>query len=54
VYVPPLPANLEELKIRIKDSVNTLTPDMITKVWDEFDYRINVCRVVGGGHIEHL
>lgn len=50
VYVPPLPTNLEELKIRIKDAVNAVTPDIISK----FDYRIDVCRAAGGGHIEHL
>jgi hypothetical protein len=54
VYVPKLPANLEELKIRIKDAVNSVTPDMISNVWKEFDYRIDVYRVVGGGHIKHL
>ena len=54
VYVPPLPTNLEELKIRIKDAVNAVTPDLISNVWEEFDYRIDVCRAAGGGHIEHL
>jgi hypothetical protein len=54
VYVPPLSTNMEELKIRIKDAVNAVTLDMISNIWEEFDYRINVCRVAGEGHIEHL
>jgi hypothetical protein len=27
---------------------------MLTRVWDEMDYRIDVCRIIKGGHIEHL
>jgi hypothetical protein len=23
-------------------------------VWQELDYRIDICRVIKGGHIEHL
>jgi len=36
------------LKIRIKDAVDAVTPDMISNVWEEFDYRIDICRVAGG------
>jgi len=32
VYVPSLPKNLEELKIRIKDAVNAVTPVMISNL----------------------
>jgi len=27
---------------------------MLTRVWNEMDYRIDVCRITEGGHIEHL
>jgi len=27
---------------------------ILTRVWQEFEYRINVCRVTIGAHIEHL
>jgi len=27
---------------------------MLTRVWNEMDYRIDVCRITKGGHIEHL
>jgi len=27
---------------------------MLTRVWQEFEYRIDVCRVTRGAHIEHL
>jgi hypothetical protein len=28
--------------------------DMPTRVWNEMDYRIDVCRITKGGHIAHL
>jgi hypothetical protein len=27
---------------------------MLQRVWQELDYRIDICRVTKGGHIEHL
>jgi hypothetical protein len=27
---------------------------MLQRVWQELDYRIDICRVAKGGHIEHL
>ena len=52
VYVPPsLPTNLEELKQRITTALQTAI--MLLCVWEELDYRIDVCRVSGGAHIEH-
>ena len=29
-------------------------PPMLTRVWQELEYRIEVCRVTRGAHIEHL
>ena len=49
-----LPANLEELKQRITAALENVTKDMLQRVWHEFDYRLDVCRVTGGAHIEHL
>jgi hypothetical protein len=28
--------------------------DMLTRVWNDMDYRIDVCCITKGGHIEHL
>ena len=28
--------------------------DMLIRVWNEMDYRIDACRITKGGHIEHL
>ena len=54
VYVPPLPMSLSELRDRITHALQTITADMLHRVWDEFDYRVDVCRVTQGAHTEGL
>ena len=54
VYVPPLPVSIPELKVRIRTSVETITADMLQTVSNELDYRVDVCRITKGAHIEHL
>ena len=54
VYVPPLLTNVVELKQRISSALETTTEDMRQQVWDELGYRLDVCRVAGGAHIEKL
>ena len=54
MYVPHLPANLEERKQRIITALQTATQDMLRRVLEELVYRIDVCRNSGGVHIEHL
>ena len=53
-FVLPLPANIEEMKQRITAALETLSEDMLQRVWHEFENRLNVCKVTGGAHIEHL
>ena len=54
VYVPPLPASIPEMKVRIRTAIETITADILQTVWNEFDYRIDVCGITKGAHIEHL
>jgi len=54
VYVPPLPASIPELEVRIRTAITTITADMLQTVWNELDYRVDVCRITNGAHIEHL
>ena len=54
VFVPPFPANIEEMKQRITAALEIVTKDMLQRVWHELEYRLDVCRVTGGAHIEHL
>ena len=54
VFVPPLPANIEEMKQRITAALETVTKDILQRVWHELEHRLDVCKVTGGAHIEHL
>ena len=54
VYVPPLPASIAELKVRIRAAIETITADMLQTVWNELDYRDHVCRIRKSAHIEYL
>ena len=52
VFVPPLPASVVELLTRITAAVAKVTPEMLRSVWQETDYRWEVCRITSGSHIE--
>jgi len=54
VYVPPLPASITELKVRIRTAIQAITADMLQTVWNEDDYRVDVCRITKGAQTEHL
>ena len=54
VYVPPLPASIPQLKVRIRTAIETITADMPQTVWNEPDYRVDVCIIKKGANIEHL
>ena len=53
LFVPPLPASLNELKQGITTAVANVDEDMLRSVWTELDYRIDICRVTKGSHIEN-
>jgi hypothetical protein len=38
----------------ITAAVALVDRDMLTRVWDEMDYRIDVFRLTKDGHIEHM
>jgi hypothetical protein len=54
VFVPPLPLDLADLKARIIAAVKNIDAPMLTHVWQELAYRIDVCHVTHGAHIKHL
>ena len=54
VFVPLLSVSLNEMKQRITTAVASAEEDMLRSVWTELDYRIDICRVTKGSHIEHL
>jgi hypothetical protein len=48
------PASIPDLKNVITVAMETITLDMLIRVWQELDYRLDVCRVTKRAHIEHL
>jgi len=46
--------DLADLKARIIAAVKNMDAPMLKRVWQELEYRISVCRVARGAHIEHL
>ena len=49
VFVPPVPTNLQELHDHITAAVALIDRDMVTRVWNELDNRLDVCRISQGG-----
>jgi hypothetical protein len=39
---------------RIIAAVKNIDAQMLTRVWQELEYRIDVCRATRGAHIENL
>jgi len=54
VFVPPLPRDLIDLMAWINAAVKNIDAPMLTCVWRELEYCINVCHITRGAHIEHL
>jgi hypothetical protein len=52
--VPPLPTCVDDLKQRITVAAATVDMSMLRSIWEELDYRIDICHVTKGSHIEHL
>jgi hypothetical protein len=52
VFVPPLPANVAELRTLTTAAVAEVTPEMLRSVWQGIDYSWDVCHVTNGSHIE--
>jgi len=46
--MPPQPVSIPDLKNRITAALETITPDLPSRVWQELDYRLDVCHVTKG------
>jgi hypothetical protein len=43
---------LKHLKDRICAAVETVTPEMLSRVWEEAQYRLDICAATNGAHTE--
>ncbi|KAJ4434883.1 hypothetical protein ANN_23454 [Periplaneta americana] len=50
--LPPLPATLAELRRRINTTIRNVSQDMLERVWQEWNHRLDVCRIISGTHID--
>lgn len=53
VYSNDLEDDLDILKEKIQEAVNSVTAEMIRATYEEFRWRIEKCVEVGGEHVEH-
>jgi hypothetical protein len=44
--------DLQHMKGRTKDTMATVTPNMLQATWNEVDYRLDICRATKGAHTE--
>jgi hypothetical protein len=49
-----MPRDLPQLRQRIVEAVTAIDRQILQRVWQELDYRIDTCRATKVGHIEHL
>jgi hypothetical protein len=49
-----LPLDLPQPRRRIMETVTAIDRQMLQRVWQELDYRNDICCVTKGGHIEHM
>jgi hypothetical protein len=54
IFVPPVPVTLGDLKQLITTATARVDEDMLTRVRQEFDYSVDICRVTKGAHFENL
>ena len=45
---------ISELKVRIRTATETITADVLQTVWNELDYRVDICKITKCAYIEHL
>jgi hypothetical protein len=44
--------DFQHLKARIMDTVATVTTNMLQATWNEFEYRLDICRATKGARID--
>jgi hypothetical protein len=49
-----MPRDLLQLRQRIAEVVVAIDCQILQRVWQELDYRLDICLVTKGGHIEQL
>jgi hypothetical protein len=45
VFVPPLPLDIDKLKLRITAAIETTGRNMLERFRDELHYRLDICQI---------
>ncbi|GFU89121.1 uncharacterized protein TNCV_2895691 [Trichonephila clavipes] len=54
VSAPLLPRDLVQLRAWIRNEFGAVLRDILVRGWTEMEYRLDICRVTKGTHIESL
>jgi hypothetical protein len=49
-----MPADLQEIRDRTVNTTTLVDANFLDKLLDKLEYRLDVCRITRGSHIEHL
>ena len=47
-------AELPESRERMNTAIGNVTQEMLERIWREWDYRLDICRITRGAHIESI
>jgi hypothetical protein len=53
VYIPPIPVDLQKIRDRIVKTIALVNANFLDKLWNKLEYRMDVCRITRGSHIDH-
>ena len=54
VYAHPRPTSLQELKVKIEEAFDDITPEMLMSETYDVIKRMSLCVDVSGGHLEYV
>jgi hypothetical protein len=52
VYIPPIPVGVQELRERICNATTVVDITFLNKLREEFEYRLDICRITRGNYTE--
>ena len=54
VFVPPMPRDSQDLRENVTTAFATIDRDILKRVKEKYDFRLDICFITKGSHIEYL
>ena len=54
IFIPLLPASPNKLQVHLREAVATTGCDTISRIWNKITYRLVICHITKGSHVDHL